>query len=106
MKILLDECIDRRFARDLAGHEVTTVQKCGWAGIKNGELLALAEKEFRIFVTVDRKLAMQQDLSKFDIAVILIRARSNRLKDLRSVLPALVETINRAPVRALTAVGL
>jgi hypothetical protein len=60
VKILLDECVDRRFARDLVGHQVTTVQKRGWSGIKNGELLALAEKEFNTFVTVDRRLASEQ----------------------------------------------
>ena len=57
--ILLDECVDRRLARDLAGHSVTTVPRQGWAGIKNGDLLALAEKEFDAFITVDRKLAKQ-----------------------------------------------
>jgi len=75
VKVLLDECVDKRFAHDLVGHEVTTVPRRGWAGIKNGDLLALAEKEFDAFVTVDRKLASQQDLRKFRIAVLLIHAR-------------------------------
>jgi hypothetical protein len=44
VKILLDECVDRRLARDLTGHEVR-----GWTGITNGDLLALAEKEFDVF---------------------------------------------------------
>ena len=74
MKVLLDERVDRRFARDLVGHTVTTVPKHGWSRIKNGELLELAEKEFDVFVTVDRKLATEQDLKKFRIPVILIRA--------------------------------
>lgn len=46
MNILLDECVDRRLARDFVGHIVTTVPRKGWSGIKNGDLLALAEKEF------------------------------------------------------------
>jgi hypothetical protein len=58
VKVLLDECVDRRFALDLVGHEVTTVQKRGWSGIKNGDLLSLAEKEFDAFITVDRKLSI------------------------------------------------
>jgi len=45
VKVLLDECVGKRFAHDLVGHEVTTVPRRGWAGIKNGDLLALAEKE-------------------------------------------------------------
>ena len=54
MKILLDECVDRRFAKELPGHLVKTVPQVGWATKKNGELLALAENEFDVFITVDR----------------------------------------------------
>jgi len=52
----------------------------GWH--QNGDLLVLSEKEFDAFITVDRKLGKQQDLTKFDIAVVLIRSRSNRLEDI------------------------
>jgi hypothetical protein len=65
VKLLLDECVDRRFAKELQGHFVKTVPQMGWATIKNGELLALAEKEFDVFITVDRNLSFQQNLSKF-----------------------------------------
>ena len=105
MNILLDECVDRRLARDLIGHSVTTVPRRGWAGIKNGDLLALAEKEFDAFVTVVRKLSMQQDLTKFKIAVLLIRARTNRLEDMRPLVSELLETLGRANAGALTTVG-
>ena len=104
MKILLDECVDRRFARDLIGHEVTTVPRKGWAGIKNGDLLTLAEKEFEAFVTVDRKLANQQDLMKFQIPVLLIRARTNRLEHIRPLAVGLLEKLPKAPAGALTIV--
>ena len=67
----------------------------GWAGIKNGDLLASAEKEFDAFITVDRKLAKQQDLTEFDIAVVLIRSRSNRLEDIRPLVPELLGAISR-----------
>jgi len=63
VKLLLDECVDRRLARDLVGHSVSTVPRRGWGGIKNGDLLALAEKEFDAFITVDRKIGTQQDLA-------------------------------------------
>ncbi len=82
MKILLDECLDRRFAKDFLNHEVRTVSQMGWAGIKNGELMRLTEKEFDVFVTVDRNLSYQQNLPNFDIAVIVIRSISNRYQDL------------------------
>ena len=105
MKILLDECVDRRLARDLVGHSVSTVPKMGWAGIKNGALLALAEKEFEAFVTVDRKISIEQDLRKFKIPVILLRARTNRLEDIRPLAVELLEKLPRASAGELTIIG-
>ena len=83
MRILLDECVDQRFRRELVGHDVATVQEAGWAGKKNGELLALAAKAYQIFITVDRNLYFQQNFSSFNIAVLVLAARTNRLADLR-----------------------
>ncbi|MDG2990658.1 DUF5615 family PIN-like protein [Candidatus Synechococcus calcipolaris G9] len=83
MKLLLDECIDRRLSREFPGYEVKTVPQMGWSGVKNGKLLALAEAEFDIFITVDRNLSFQQNLPQFDIAVIVLQAPSNRLADLK-----------------------
>ena len=96
MKILLDECLDRRLARDIAGHEVKTVPQMGWATIKNGELLTLAEKEFDVFVTVDRNLSFQQHLPRYNIAVVVLRARSNRLQDLRPLVSKLLAVLPMA----------
>jgi hypothetical protein len=57
VRLLLDECVDRRLARDIVGHEVSTVGDLGWAGVKNGALLARAAGQFDVFVTVDRNLS-------------------------------------------------
>jgi Domain of unknown function (DUF5615) len=83
VKLLLDECIDRKFSRELVGYEVKTVPQMGWAGIKNGQLLALAEAQFDVFITVDRNVSFQQNLPQFGIAVIVLQAPSNRLLDLK-----------------------
>ena len=82
MRILLDECVDRRLAKDIEGHEVVTVPEAGWAGIKNGELLARAQTQFDAFVTVDRNLAFQQNIPRFTMAVIVLQAQTNRSGDL------------------------
>lgn len=42
MKLLLDECIDRRLARELPGHFVRMGPRMGWATINNGRLMQLA----------------------------------------------------------------
>ena len=97
MRILLDECLDRRLAKDIEGHEVITVPEAGWAGIKNGELLARAQTQFDAFVTVDGNLAFQQNIPRFTIAVIVLQAPTNRLKDLRPLLPRLQQVLFTTP---------
>jgi hypothetical protein len=82
-----------------------TVPQRGWAGIKNGDLLALAEREFDVFITVDRKISVQQDLTRFQIAVVLLRAATSRLEHIRPLAPALLEALGPAPKGALTVIG-
>ncbi len=62
--------------------EAVTVQELGWDSKKNGELLVLAEKEFDVLLTTDRGIPHQQDLSRFDLTVVVLTAKSNRLSDL------------------------
>ena len=106
MRILLDECIDRRFAKEIEGHDVVTVPQAGWAGIKNGELLTRAQAHFDVFVTVDRNLAFQQNVPQFTIAVIVLQAPTNCLRDLRPLLPKLLQTLATAPKGAVSHVSL
>ena|SRR6266496_5542727 len=93
MRVLLDECVPRKLKRELANHEVVTVTENGWSGFKNGELLALAESEFDIFLTVDQNLSLQQNLQSLAIGIILVVARNNRLKTL---LPLMPETLDHS----------
>jgi hypothetical protein len=106
LKILLDECVDARFAVSLKPyHQVRTVFEQGWTGVSNGKLLSLAAIEFDILVTVDRNLAFQQHLPNFDIAVVLLLARTNRLVDLIALVPNLLAVIPIAERRSVTRVG-
>lgn len=84
MRVLLDEQLPRRLARDLAGHDVRTVQQQGWAGVKNGELLQrAADHGFDIFLTADQNLEFQQNLARARLGVVVLVAASNALEDLR-----------------------
>ncbi|HMP48920.1 MAG TPA: DUF5615 family PIN-like protein [Oligoflexia bacterium] len=87
MKILLDECIDRRLVRCFNGLSVKTVPQMGWASFKNGKILALAENEFDIFVTVDRNLSFQQNTINLNLAIIVLKTKSNRVSDLEPLIP-------------------
>ena len=105
MRIFLDECVDWRLARDIVGHEVRTARQMGWTTIKNGALLTLASQHFDVFVTVDRNLSFQQNLDSFSIAVVVLQAKTNRLTDLRPLVPALLAIIETASPGAPRFVG-
>ena len=103
--MLLNECVDRRLAADIQGHGVKTVPDAGWAAPKNGDLLSRAQHEFAVLVTTDRNLPFQQDLSRFSIAVIVLRAQSNRVTDLRGLIPELLAALPVVRRGAVTWVG-
>ena len=81
MRVLLDECVPRKFKEHFPGHECVTVPELGLAGKKNGELLSLAE-EAGFQVTLDRGIEYEQNLRGRRIAIVLMRAKSSRLVDL------------------------
>lgn len=105
MKILLDECVDWRLSREIVGHEVTTAHDMGWDTIKNGELLARASERFDAFVTVDRNLRFQQNLASLPIAVIVLDAKTNRLADLKPLVPSLLSVLESARSGLATVIG-
>jgi len=91
MRILLDENLDWRLRRELPGHEVESVPLLGWAGIQNGALLSKAAGAgFELLVTMDGNMLHQQNIAKHRIAVIALRAKSNRIADTRPLMPPLL----------------
>jgi predicted nuclease of predicted toxin-antitoxin system len=97
MRVLLDENLNWRLKRDLPGHDVESVPLLGWAGIQNGALLQKAvENGFDILVTMDSNMVHQQDLAVHAIAVIVLRACSNRLEDTRPLMPAVLQALPHA----------
>jgi hypothetical protein len=90
VRILLDECLPRRLKHELIGHNVRTAPECGWAGRRNGELLRLDVSGFDVFLTVDRKLQYQQNVSEFDLAVVVLLAHSNSIFDIRPLIPEIL----------------
>jgi hypothetical protein len=93
MRVILDECLPRKLGLELVGHIVTTVPQAGWAGILNGRLLGLIGGIFDAFVTVDKNLPAQQKTGVLSFGVIVLRAPSNRLKDLRPLIPAVLSAL-------------
>jgi predicted nuclease of predicted toxin-antitoxin system len=87
MRVLLDENIPRKLRHLFeTGVEVATVGYLGWKGKKNGELLRIAQNEFDAFITMDKGIPHQQNLSNLKIGIVLLKARSNRYEDLASLM--------------------
>ncbi|MBI2751866.1 MAG: DUF5615 family PIN-like protein [Burkholderiales bacterium] len=82
MRILLDESLPKALLTRLAGHEAATVVSCGWSGVKNGKLLALAATRFDVFLTADQNLEFQQNLSTLPIAVLVLVVGNNRIESI------------------------
>ncbi len=93
MRVLLDECLPRPLVAEFHGHEVTTVPDAGWAGRSNGDLLDLAEREFDVLATVDRGMEFQQNIGERQLAIIAFAALSNRVEDLRPLMPRALEAL-------------
>jgi predicted nuclease of predicted toxin-antitoxin system len=96
MKLLFDECVPRKvkFLFADGGHECETVPDAGFSGKENGELLALAEGHFDVLVTIDRNIRYQQNMTGRNIAILIIRAASNDLDDIRPHVPKMLWLAN------------
>ena len=105
MRLLLDECMPRPLKRDLAAHEVKTVQEMGWTGTKNGALLRLAAPHFDVLLTVDQGIEYQQDLSNLSMCVVVLVAASNDVDDLRPLIREVTQVLSAIQPGQLVRVG-
>ena len=105
MRLLLDECVPKRLKRELHGHEAKTIQEMGWAGIKNGALLRLADGQFDALLTVDQGIEYQQNLSGLSISVVVMLAPSNDVDDLRPLLPGVEQALASVRLGEIIRVG-
>jgi len=95
MRILIDECLNWRLGRALTGHYAVSVHRMGWSGVKNGDLLALAERnQFEVFLTGDRNLAFQQSTAQFRIAVVVLEASGIQLHHTLPLMPKVLALLS------------
>jgi predicted nuclease of predicted toxin-antitoxin system len=104
VKVLLDENIDWRLSRELPDHQVDSVPLIGWSGLKNGDLLAKAEKQYDALITMDSNMRHQQNLQKFQIAIIVLQAPSNRLADTRPLMARVLTVLPTAKPGTITVI--
>jgi uncharacterized protein DUF5615 len=94
VRILLDECLPRQLGRELVGHSVRTVSQCGWSSFENGRLLALAVKEFDVFITIDRRLA-RDHRPPMPLATVVLTAVNNRVETIGALVPEILRTLEK-----------
>lgn len=78
MKLLLEENLPKKLKQDFPLHEVFTVRKMNWNGIKNGELLKLMiENDFYALLSFDQNIKYQQNFEKYPVTVFVLIAEIN-----------------------------
>jgi predicted nuclease of predicted toxin-antitoxin system len=95
MKVLIDEClpIELQGTFTAMGHESLTVRQAGFGSKKNGELLSIAEGRWDVLLTSDRNIKHQQNMTGRTVSIVILRAKSNRLKDLLPLMPGCSEAL-------------
>jgi hypothetical protein len=105
VRVLLDEQVPVGLAPLLQGHDIQTVSGMGWTGITNGELLQRAAGRFDAFLTMDRKLPAEHNLSAVTFGIVLVRAPSNRLRNIAPLAPQIHAVLSAVRPGQLLQVG-
>lgn len=101
VRVLLDEMLDQRL-KEFLPKGAMSVRERGWGSKKNGELLRLAEKEFDVLLTSDKGIPHQQNLTQYDLAVVILRSKSNRFEDLSELMDEANEAIGKVRLGTAT----
>jgi predicted nuclease of predicted toxin-antitoxin system len=96
VRVLLDGCVPSRLGGELQDHEVNTAPEMGWADLDDGPLLDAMAERFDVLVTVDKSLSKQQRIDNRPLAVVVLRAKTNRLVDLLPLAPKLRAVLENA----------
>ena len=95
MRILIDACLPVELKGFLEGREVKTARDMGWQRLDNGRLLSKADGHFYVLLTMDKSMPSQQLLERYSIGVIVVKARSNRIADLKPLVAQIQSAIGR-----------
>lgn len=80
MRVLVDHNLPYKPRTNLTAlgkHEIVTTSYMGWAELKNGELLRTAEENgLEVFVTGDKSLVDEQNLTGRRLAIVALSANN------------------------------
>jgi len=77
----------RKLRREMPEVSVQTVQEAGWAGFENGDLLRRASGSFDVLLTADQRMRYQQNVTQFEVGIVVIETFDTTLSNLRLLLP-------------------
>lgn len=105
MRVLLDNNVTQRLAPFLVGHEVVHARQLGWADLKNGELIAAAEREgCAAMLTADRNMQYQQNIKTRQIGILLLRNYRITLAHLMPLIPNILVALQDLPTGAFVTI--
>lgn len=107
MRIAIDEDIPRELTAMFGGPglDVRHVEDLGFRGMKNGDLLTALSVICDVFVTGDTNLEHQQNLVKYDLAIVVIQPRRLVVDQIKPLIPLAVAAFATAPKHAVTTIG-
>ncbi len=109
MLILLDEnLLSKKLKKPFvdAGHSVQNVEDMGWRGVKDRELLALADNyPFDVFVTSDKNLPYQQNLRTIKLRVVVLSTASTRPDYLLPLIIQISGLVSSLPSSSVTLIN-
>jgi predicted nuclease of predicted toxin-antitoxin system len=107
MRVLIDECLPAALKVNLTalGHECQTVRQAGFGSKKNGELLTLAEQQWDVLLTSDQNIKYQQNMTGRTVSILILCAKSNRMKDLLPLMPGCAEALTSMRQGVVVEVG-
>ena len=95
MKVLLDECVNKRLKSHLIDFEVYTVNEMKWCGVKNGNLMSLCvANQFDIILTIDKNMIHQQNIEKYPITIAVFNASTSKMEELILFIPSFLKQIH------------
>jgi predicted nuclease of predicted toxin-antitoxin system len=106
MKVLLDENLPHELRLLLIPiHEVFTVSYLGWSALEDAALLSQAASNgFAVLITMDQGIEHEQNMARLPLSVVVVRAKSNKIDDIRPMVPGLLSALESLKPRSLVRV--
>ncbi len=105
MNVFVDECVNYKLMPYLTGHSFVHATDTAWRSIKNGALLRLVAPAYDVFLTVDQNIPYQQNLKKFNLAFVILKAASLNIDDLLPLVPDALDALAHISVGDLVIIS-